>query len=109
MNEYVYTVIKIEYDNDSESLREKVDAVYYDSNDAYNYVDEQNEFEEEGIHYRVDRHRVVFQENSETFSGSERLGLEKAAKIAERKDVFGAPLWAEGADIASAIRSSYIK
>jgi hypothetical protein len=104
-NEYVYTVMKIEYDNEAEGLKEVVGAVYYDSSEAYDYIDEQQEFEEEGVYWRVDRHRVVFKENAQTFSGAERLGLEKAARIAERADGYGSPVWADGAGIAADIRS----
>jgi len=105
MNEYVYTVMKIAYDGEAEGLKEVVDAVYYDSSEAYDYVEEQQEFEEEGVYWRVDRHRVVFKENAQTFSGAERLGLEKAARIAERTDSYGSPVWADGEGIAADIRS----
>ena len=109
-NEYVYLVIKLEFDNEKEYTSETVDTVYYDSDDAYNYVDEQREYEVDEIKYRVDRHRVVFKENTETFSGAERMGLEKAAKIAEKTDGYGMPVWADGPGIAAEIRSrTYVK
>ena len=104
-NEYVYTVMKIAYDSEAEGLQEKVNAVYYDSSEAYDYIEEQQEFEEEGVYWRVDRHRVIFKQNAQTFSGSELLGFEKAARIAERADGYGSPVWADGAGIAADIRS----
>ena len=74
-NEYVYTVMKIEYDNEAEGLQEKVNAVYYDSSEAYDYIEEQQEFEEEGVYWRVDRHRQsgLMELASPLISGQEYL------------------------------------